>query len=237
MKGNKVKSFYFMGGMPNNIYNGAVDVFVSLEGDPFEYWVEVVTPQVFSSYMEENNLNFIEPTYPSIIVRELTPSVIREALEAFALEKEDAYWLKLYHLPVEFTINDLNTILDRQKKKEVVDHQICYNRKKDYFILIQEYLSRVISIDEFQSKFLQMEKEDSEKGTRIREDFQELEVFTLAKDLEIFSDLMNQISTLCLEYPELGDRNIERISESEFYSLVNKHYLELQEAFPFENLK
>jgi hypothetical protein len=82
-----------------------------------------------------------------------------------------------------------------------------------------------------------MEKEDSEKGTRIREDFQELEVFTLAKDLEIFSDLMNQISTLCLEYPELGDRNIERISESEFYSLVNKHYLELQEAFPFENLK
>jgi hypothetical protein len=178
MTGNKVKSFYFMGGMPNNIYNGAVDVFVSLERDPFEYWVEVVTPQVFSSYMEENNLNFIEPRYPSIIVRELTPSVIREALEAFAVEKEDAYWLKLYHLPVEFTINDLNTILDRQKKKEVVDHQICYNRKKDYFILIQEYLSRVISIDEFQSKFLQMEEEDSDKETRIREDFQKIDEIT-----------------------------------------------------------
>lgn len=95
MTGNKVKSFYFMGGMPHDIYNGAVDVFVSLEGDPFEYWVE---PQVFSSYMEENNLNFIEPTYPSIIVRELTPSVIREALEAYAVDKEDAYWLKLYHI-------------------------------------------------------------------------------------------------------------------------------------------
>jgi hypothetical protein len=79
-----------------------------------------------------------------------------------------------------------------------------------------------------------MEKEDSEKGTRIREDFQELEVFTLAKDLEIFSDLMNQISTLCFEYYELGDGSLKRMSESEFYSLVNKHYLQLQKTFPFE---
>jgi hypothetical protein len=239
MKGNKVKSFRFMGGFPKDIYNGAVDVFVSLEDDPFEYWVEVVTPQVFSSEMEKNKVNFIEPTYPSIIVRELTPSVIREALEAYAVEKEDAYWLKLYHLPVEFTINDLNTILDRQKKKEVVEHQMCYNRKKDYFLLIQDYLSRIISLDEFQSKFLQMEEEDSENGTRIREDFQELEGLTLAKDLEIFSDLMNKISTLCLDYSKLGvgDGTLKRMSESEFYSLVNSHYLQLQDAFPFENLK
>ena len=117
MKDNQVKSFRFMGEVPTNIYNGIVDVFVTLEGDDFEYWVEVPTPQALSSHMKNNKENFIEPGYPSIIVRELTLLVIREALEAFAADKEDAFWLKLYHLTIEWNINDLNTILDRQKKR------------------------------------------------------------------------------------------------------------------------
>ena len=37
MKKNQVKSFRFMGGAPIDIYNGIVDVFVTLEGDDFEY--------------------------------------------------------------------------------------------------------------------------------------------------------------------------------------------------------
>ncbi len=44
MKENQVKSFRFMGGVPTDIYNGIVDVFVTLEGDDFEYWVEIATP-------------------------------------------------------------------------------------------------------------------------------------------------------------------------------------------------
>ena len=52
-----------------------------------------------------------------------------------------------------------------------------------------------------------MKKEDSAKATIILEDFQELEVFTLAKDLENFSDLIDQISTLCLEYGEICLKN------------------------------
>ena len=103
-----------------------------------------------------------------------------------------------------------------------------YNRKKDYFILIDQYLSRIIPPYEFRSKFLQMEKKDSEKSTLILEDFQELEVFTLAKDLEKFSDLINQISTLCFEYGEVWDGTMELMSESEFYCLVNNHYLQLE---------
>lgn len=39
-----------------------------------------------------------------------------------------------------------------------VEEQIAYNRKKDYFLLIHEYLNRVIPPYEFRSKFLQMEK-------------------------------------------------------------------------------
>ncbi len=73
--------------------------------------------------------------------------------------------------------------------KASVAQQMCYNRKKDYFILIDEYLSRIIPPYEFQSKFLQMEKEDSEKSTIILEDLQELEFLTLAKDLEKFFHL------------------------------------------------
>ena len=113
----KIKSFRFIGGLPNDIYNGIVDVFVTVENDDFEYWVEVTTPQALSSHMEKNKENFIEAAYPYIIVAELTPSVIREALESFATDREDAFWLKLYHLTVEFNIDDVNTILDRHKKR------------------------------------------------------------------------------------------------------------------------
>ena len=117
-----------------------------------------------------------------------------------------------------------------------VAQQMYYNRKKDYFILIDQYLSRIIPPYEFRSKFLQMEKEDSEKSTLILEDFQELEVFTLAKDLEKFSDLINDISALCFEYDELWDGTIERMSESEFYYLVlvNNYYLQLENFNYFE---
>ncbi len=111
--------------------------------------------------------------------------------------------------------------------KATVAQQMCYNRKKDYFILIDKYLSRIIPPYEFRSKFLQMEKEDSEKSTIILEDFQELEVFTLAKDLEKFSDLIRKISTLCFEYYEVWDGTMEPMSESEFYSLINNYYLQL----------
>jgi hypothetical protein len=120
MKSNHVKSFRFVGPVPNDVSNGIVDVFVTLN-DNFEYWVEIVTPFALASMMEKDN--FIQPGYPYIIVRELTPVIIREALEAFAGEREDAYWLKLYHLTVELNINDLNTLLDRYEKRLKQDEE------------------------------------------------------------------------------------------------------------------
>lgn len=53
MKNHKVKSFSFIGGVPTNIYKGIVDVFVTLEDDHFQYWVEIATPQTLSSHMEK----------------------------------------------------------------------------------------------------------------------------------------------------------------------------------------
>ena len=118
-----------------------------------------------------------------------------------------------------------------------VAEQISYNRKKDYFILIDEYLSRIITPYEFRFRFLKMENEDSEKSTIILEDFKKLKVFTLAQDLEKFSDLISKISTLCFDYNESWDGTIKQMTESEFYYLVNNHYIQLQDAFPFGNFK
>ena len=83
MKENQVKSFRFMGGVPTHIYNGIVDVFVTLEGDDFEYWVEIATPQALSSHMEKNKENFIEPGYPCIIVHELTHLLVSNHTQDF----------------------------------------------------------------------------------------------------------------------------------------------------------
>lgn len=91
----------------------------------------------------------------------------------------------------------------------------------------------MISPCQFRFKFLKMQREDSTKATIILENFQELEVLILADGLEKFSDLINQISTLCFKFDELWDGTTKRMSETEFYSLVKNCYLQLQEAFPF----
>jgi len=140
-----------------------------------------------------------------------------------------------------FNVSRYKELLKQRKNEEIsflnlelisfeasVEEQICYDRKKDYFILIDEYLSRTISLYDFRSKFLQMQNEDSEKATIILEDFQELENFTLANNLEKFSDLITDISSLCFEYGELWDGTIEPMSESEFYDLVNNYYFQLK---------
>lgn len=147
---------------------------------------------------------------------------------------EKSFNLSRYKELLKLEANGDITFLDLEllSFKASVAQQMCYNRKKDYFLLIDEYLSRVIPPYEFRSKFLQMKKEDSKKSIIILEDFKKLEVFTLAKNLEKFSDLISEISTLCFEYDEVWDGTMEPMSESEFYSLINNYYLQLQEAFP-----
>jgi hypothetical protein len=76
MKTNRIKSVTFMNGVPDDIYDGCADVFVTLEDDDLEYLFEVTTPQALASHMDERNQRFLEPLYPFIIVRELTPAVI-----------------------------------------------------------------------------------------------------------------------------------------------------------------
>lgn len=113
-----------------------------------------------------------------------------------------------------------------------VSFQLTYDRRKDYFLLIEKYLNKTLSLIEFRTQFTEMRSEDSKKACMIRQNLEELEVFYLADDLEEFSNLIGDISMLCLEYDETWDGTMKRMSESEFYSWLNKYYFQLAELFP-----
>lgn len=110
-----------------------------------------------------------------------------------------------------------------------VYHQICYNQKEDYFLLIEEYLNQVISPNDFRFKILEMTKEKSKETKIILGDFQKLEDFTFVEGYEKISDIILEISTLCSDFYETWDGTIEPMPESKFYDLVNNYYRQLQE--------
>jgi hypothetical protein len=111
-----------------------------------------------------------------------------------------------------------------------VGKQLIYNRKEDYYSIINKYLNKTLTLLEFRTQFLDMEKEDLEKGSVILESIQELEVFYLVEDLEKFSRLIGETIGLCEDY-----YIIEPMPETEFYFFVKKYYHQLQDAFPFKN--
>ena len=118
-----IKSINFLSGAPDDIYNGLVDVLVTLEGDDKTYWFEFVTPQALTSEMERKKKNFIEANYPSIVVKELTPLVMKEALESFFAQEENGFWFKLYYSTPYLTINDLDFIINRHYKEIETDEE------------------------------------------------------------------------------------------------------------------
>ena len=72
MKDNKVKSFYFMGGLPTDIYNGIFDIFVTLYNkiDGKNFCSQILTlcdqnmdetkkEEANLKYKTENSFNFL----------------------------------------------------------------------------------------------------------------------------------------------------------------------------------
>ena len=111
-----------------------------------------------------------------------------------------------------------------------VGKQLIYDRKEDYYSIINKYLNKTFTINEFRAQFLATGKEDMEKGYVILKNIQELEVFYLVEDLKKFSRLIGEIIDLCEDY-----YIIEPMPETQFYFLVNKYSHQLQETFPFKN--
>ena len=118
------------------------------------------------------------------------------------------------------------------KYQASVEVQISYNRKNDYFLLINKYLNQLITPSEFRNEFLEMEKQDSTKAEKILQDFQQLSFFSLVENLEEFSNLTGQISDLCFEVIDVGYG--EGLSKDEFHDSVNILCLQLKKSFEDE---
>ncbi|MEX3618800.1 hypothetical protein [Paenibacillus glucanolyticus] len=79
----------------SNKENDNIDVFVELE-DGYSITVVVSTPLNLLDQMNRDNINFIAPPQPEIIVKSLTEENIALAIEEYA--REDAFWLKLLYV-------------------------------------------------------------------------------------------------------------------------------------------
>ena len=108
---------------PIDIYNAWVDVSVRLTDDEFQYVFDVATPKALASYMDKKKQRFVGPCLPPIIVQELTSVAVREAIEAYLNEDEENFWLKLYSAMTHATIDELNSILDRDKKESAMQEE------------------------------------------------------------------------------------------------------------------
>ena len=96
-----------------DIYDDNLDVFVELE-DGSEYTVIVGTPKNFLTLMNRDEMDFLEPGCPFIIVRKLTVEVIEKAIDAHT--QDDAYWLKLHHFSGSIKSHMFNKLQEDQYK-------------------------------------------------------------------------------------------------------------------------
>ncbi|MHC5215766.1 hypothetical protein ACYSNR_03800 [Enterococcus sp. LJL128] len=96
-----------------NITNDNIDVFVDLE-DGFTYTVIVSTVQNIAKFMEEKG--YFSPGWVQqlIVVTELKEELIKKAIEAYA--EENAYWLKFTHLSTGYYLEDLDRMLEKERR-------------------------------------------------------------------------------------------------------------------------
>ena len=106
-----------------------VDAIIELN-DGYEYIVPVITHKNILSLIDNEISDFLFSMDPMIVVKELTMENIERAIKLYA--KENAFWLKLYHLASGIDIKTLNILRDR-----------WFERKK----LINELLGKSESID------------------------------------------------------------------------------------------
>ena len=98
-----------------DIYDDNLDVFVELE-DGSEYTVIVGTPKNFLTLMNRQEMDFLEPGCPFIIVRKLTIEVIEKAIHAHT--QDNAYWLKLHHFSESIKSDMFNELQEDQDKAD-----------------------------------------------------------------------------------------------------------------------
>lgn len=85
-----------------------IDIFIELE-DGSTITAVVSTAQNLISRMKEDNVNFLSPPQPDIIVSTLTEENIKKAVDEYAIG--DAFWLKLlYVASLDKSVIDMDRI-------------------------------------------------------------------------------------------------------------------------------
>lgn len=106
-----------------------VDAIIELN-DGYEYIVPVITHKNILSLINNEKSDFLLPMDPMIVVKELTMENIERAIKAYA--KDDAFWLKLYHLASGIDIKTLNILGDRWfERKKLINELIEKNKSID----------------------------------------------------------------------------------------------------------
>jgi hypothetical protein len=85
-----------------------------------------------------------------------------------------------------------------------VENQISYERKKEYYSLISQYIEKVVTPPIFQWELLKMEKEDSKAATMITNDFKQLAIFSVDLKAVELSSLISEISDVSMVALEFG---------------------------------
>lgn len=94
--------------------NESIDVGIEFE-DGSSYTIIVRTPGDLIKEILQEGTNFINPSTPVIVVKELTKKMVNEAIEAYA--EDEGYWLKLCQFGDELDIAILNK-LDAEYREE-----------------------------------------------------------------------------------------------------------------------
>ena len=110
-----------------------------------------------------------------------------------------------------------------------VEDQISYERKREYYSLISEYIEKVVTPQIFQSELLKMEKEDGKAAKMITNDFKQLAIFSVDLKAVEFSSLIGEISDVSMVAREFSPE--EGISDKEFRKSIEKTFLQMQEFF------
>ena len=148
-------------------FNSNVEVLVTFK-DGLTVTIIVGTPQNLEYQMAKDKSNFYGPGLPWVIVKELTPEIINEAIQGYMDSDPSGYWLKLYHFwnDIDTTIFDpLDPLeLDEsiQLNLSIKLDQLKTELRKRYKIEESEKLNLITKLDK-SLKLFETLKSNSEK--------------------------------------------------------------------------
>jgi hypothetical protein len=120
-----------------DIYNSNIEIFVRLK-DGFTLTIIVGTPQNLEYLMKKDNVDFLRPGLPWIIVQKITKEIIQKAVKNYMDDKPDGYWLKLYHFANNIDIAEFDRLQTQETTRST---------QFDLYIGLDELKSKINKFD------------------------------------------------------------------------------------------